>query len=509
MNTADAPTLERGQHVNIRISSMTPTGAGISKDFGRPIFVDRVAPGDYVEVELFDVRKDFAKAKVVNVLENSPVRAKAPCPVFNVCGGCQWQHMSYEGQLAAKTDIMKQAVEHIGHQNPKLVRETIGCTEPLHYRNKVQFPVKNPQKSQRILAGYYKQDSHDLVNVKFCPIQPEPLDRMLETVKNACEKNGIWAYDEKTKKGSLRHINARYSFARNQVLVTLVINMRSRNEEEFARSPLGERLRQTASDIIHEVDEIIGVCVNLNPEVGNKILGPVTFPLVGKDFIVETLKSGRDNYPELLSKGIDFRLSSTSFFQVNTIQAVRLLEVVFDEARNLLHGVERPVIIDAFAGVGTMALWLSPLAHKVIAIEDHESAVADGKLNAEINGIQNVDFIHGTVETVLPRLLAEGIKPNLIIMDPPRKGLSRETIDALLNFELPAAIYVSCNPSTLARDLAILQQGKQGEPDAPVMGYKTKQIQPVDLFPQTFHVESVTTLERRANDGSVRNMEEA
>lgn len=509
MKTTDAPALERGQHVNIRISSMTPTGSGISKDFGRPIFVDRVAPGDLVEVELFDVRRDFAKAKVINLIESSPVRDTPPCPVFNVCGGCQWQHMTYEGQLAAKTDIMKQAVEHIGRQDPNIVRDTIGCSEPLHYRNKVQFPVKNPQKSTRILAGYYKPDSHELVNIKFCPIQPEPLDRMLNTVKYACEKNGIWAYDEKTKKGSLRHINARYSFARNQIVVTLVVNMRSRNEEEFARSPLGERLRQTASDIIHEVDEIVGVCVNLNAEEGNKILGSMTFPLLGKDYIVETLKTSRDNYPDLLRNGIEFRLSPTSFFQVNTVQAVRLLEVVFDEARNLLHGIEKPVIIDAFAGVGTMALWLSPLAHKVIAIEDHETAVTDGKLNAELNGIHNVEFIHGTVETVLPHLLAQGIKPDLIIMDPPRKGLTRETVNAVLDFELPAAIYVSCNPSTLARDLALLDQGKQDEPNTPLSGYKTKQIQPVDLFPQTYHVESVTTLERRAHDGSVRDLEKA
>jgi len=501
-------SLIRGQSVVVRIASLTPTGAGISKDFGRPIFVERVAPGDLAEVELFDVRKDFAKGKLVKLIESSPQRAEPPCPLFKVCGGCQWQHLSYEAQLLSKTDIVKQAVQHIGGQDPALVRDTIGAQEPLHYRNKVQFPVRNPKGSQRILAGYFKQDSHELVNIKFCPVQPAPLDRMLETVKEACERAQIWAYDERTGKGSLRHINARYSFSHNEVLVTLVINMKAKTEEEFAKSPLGKRLYDMARQIMESDREIVGVCANLNSEPGNRILGEQTICLSGKDFVEETLKTSREDYPALLREGLHFRLSPTSFFQVNTMQAVTLLDQIYDRVKEAVAGVEKPVIVDAFAGVGTIALWLSPLAASVYAIEEHAPAIADGEQNAALNGVSNVQFLHGTVETALPQLRAQGLVPDVIVLDPPRKGLSQEVLRALLDFEAATLVYVSCNPATLARDLKILQPSDQNRPNGPTIGYKTKQIQPVDLFPQTYHVESVTTLERFSSHGAVGNMEE-
>ncbi len=508
MQDLSAP-LVRGQTVVVRIASLTPTGAGISKDHGRPIFVERVAPGDLAEVELFDVRKDFARGKVVQLLEPSAQRAQPPCPLFKVCGGCQWQHLSYEAQLGAKTDIVKQAVQHIGAQDPQLVRDTIGASQPLRYRNKVQFPVRNPKGSQRILAGYFKQDSHELVNIKFCPVQPEPLDRMLETVKQACEQAKIWAYDERSGKGTLRHINARYSFSRNEVLVTLVINMKAKSEEEFDKSPLGKRMYDVARQIMESDPEIVGVCANLNSEAGNRILGEQTICLAGKNFVEETLKSPRDDYPDLLRRGVTFRLSSTSFFQVNSQQAVTLLEQVYDQVKQAIAHVEQPVIVDAFAGVGTFALWLSPLAAKVYAIEEHASAVTDGRQNAELNGVANVAFIQDRVEKALPELAAQGVRPDVVVLDPPRKGLSEEVLRSLLALDAATLIYVSCNPATLARDLKILQSSSLDRPNGPTMGYKTRQVQPVDLFPQTYHVESVTTLTRRGSHGSVGNMEEA
>ena len=502
-------SVERGQLATVRIQSLTPTGAGISKELGRPIFIERVAPGDLVEVEIFDVRKDFAKASVLRILEPGPNRTEPPCPVFKVCGGCQWQHITYEGQLEAKTDIVKQAVEHIGMQDPAVVRDTLAAPDPLHYRNKVQFPVRNPRNSQRLLAGYFKQDSHELVNIKYCPVQPEALDSMLAFVKEACESHGVWAYDESTQKGSLRHINARYSFAEGKILITLVINMKARSEEEFKKSPLGQRLIHVAEEIMRMDKDVTGVCVNLNTTPGNKILGDTTICVAGVDYIEELLATTRDDYPEPLKQGLKFRLSSSSFFQINTAQAVGLLEVVYDQAASILAGVEKPVIIDAFAGVGTMALWLSPLAAKVIAIEEHEAAVADGRLNAQLNGVSNVEFRLGTVENVLTELKSQGIEPDLIVLDPPRKGLSPHVVSDLLDLQIPRIIYVSCNPTTLARDLKILHQGKTKEPDFHLAGYKTRQIQPVDLFPQTFHVESVTTLERQSSDGTVRDLEKA
>jgi 23S rRNA (uracil1939-C5)-methyltransferase len=293
------------------------------------------------------------------------------------------------------------------------------------------------------------------------------------------------------------------------VLVTLVINMRAANEDEFDRSPLGQKLQKAAEDIRGQASEIVGVCVNLNSDQGNKILGDQTFCLSGVPRIEEVLKSPRQDYPELLQGGIEFSLSSTSFFQVNTEQAVRLLESVYDSARDALSAVEKPVIVDAFAGVGTMALWLSPLAARVIAVEEHAAAVEDGRRNAQKNGITNVEFVLGTVESILPDLYAQGVAPHLIVLDPPRKGLSQEAIVAVRQFSPPRLIYVSCNPTTLARDLKILAGGDPGKANIDAIGYKTKQIQPVDLFPQTYHVESVTTLERQLSDGPVGNLETA
>lgn len=512
-NEGERAKLFKGQRVRLAISSMTPSGAAISKDLGVPVFVERAAPGDVIDAELFDVRKDFARGSIVDVIEPSSVRAEPPCGLFKVCGGCQWQHMSYEGQLEAKTDIVRQALRHIGGQNEDVVRPTIGAKNPLFYRNKVQYPVKNPQNSMRILAGYYQQDSHKLVNIKHCPVQPEPLDRMLEAVKNACENNNIIAYDEKTGKGALRHINARISNASNDVLVTLVVNSATLSKKPFLERGLGKAVQAAAKEIMEAVAEIKGVCVNLNERAGNKILGEETICLAGKNYIEEELKTNRPDLPALLRSGLRFRLSPTSFFQVNTQQAITILEQVADAVLNETNALGRkPLLIDAYAGVGAISLWLSPLCQTVIAVEEHDQAVEDGCDNTELNAIENVEFKLGAVEDVLPQLKRENVSPDVIVIDPPRKGMSQAALNSVLTLAAPVVIYISCNPSTLARDLKTLAQGMpidEGEQKGRIIGYKTKQVQPVDLFPQTYHVESVTILERFISDGTVGNMETA
>lgn len=489
--------LARGERVEIKIEALTPTGAGISKDLGIPLFIERVAPGDVVDAEIFDIRKDFARARVVQIVKPGPGRQEPPCPIFKVCGGCQWQHLTYESQLEAKTDIVVQAIEHIGKLERALVRPTVGAPHALRYRNKVQFPVRQPKNSKRILAGYFKQDSHELVNVKYCPIQPEPLDRMLNAAKEIAERYQFSAYDETTGKGVLRHINARASFSAGTVLLTVVLNWKARDEKDFMRSAMGEKMVKFAADVSEEVPEIAGVCVNLNTERGNKILGDQTFCISGEPYIEERLGTSRQDLPAILQRGITFRLSSTSFFQVNSEQAVRLLEEVYDAAAAAGKDERKPLIVDAFSGVGTMSFWLAPLAREVVAIEEHGAAVSDGRGNAERNGIDNVRFLEGQVETVLPELIERGERPDIIVLDPPRKGLSPTALAAICASQAPLVIYVSCNPATLARDLKLLAEGGTGGANGAPLGYKTKQIQPVDLFPQTYHVESVTVLERR------------
>lgn len=491
--------LFKGQRHTVTIESLAPGGEGVAKSLGPPVFVNRVAPGDVVEIELYDVRKDFAKAKVSRLITPSKHRAEPPCPVFKVCGGCQWQHLSYEYQLTAKEDIVKQALKHIGKLDGELVKTIIGAPAALHYRNKAQFPVKHPQGSDRILAGYYRQDSHELVNIKHCPVQPESMDHLLDLVKNICEEHGISAYDERSHKGLLRHINIRYSFGQQKLLLTLVLNASASSADDFQNLKCYDQIVGAAQALKDAVPELIGVSINLNNQRGNKILGDLTFPLEGADRIQEILQTDRDDFPDRLREGLKFDLSSSSFFQVNTHQAVKLLEQAFLPIAQLQRSDLK--IVDAYAGVGAISLWLAPLASQVIAIEEHPAAVADGRENARLNSIENVEFREGRVEDVLLELRNEQASIDVIVVDPPRKGLSPEVVESLLWAEPELIVYVSCNPSTLARDLKLLEQGltkSTGDGDKETfVGYKTKQVQPVDLFPQTFHVESVSVLERR------------
>jgi 23S rRNA (uracil1939-C5)-methyltransferase len=485
----ESKTLRKGDVLTLKIASLAPGGEGVSRDFGMPVFVNRVAPGDVAEVRLFDVRKDFARGEVVSLVEPSAVRTEPPCKIFKVCGGCQWQHIDYAAQLESKADILRQAIKHIGHLPPDLVLNTIGAVDPLFYRNKVQFPVETVSGTGRILAGYFKEGSHELVNIKHCPVQPEPLDRVLEIAKEAVQDSNLTTYDEKTGRGMLRHIAMRYSFAYNRVLVTLVINA------ENASGPgLHQRLKGIAQVIMDRVSEVAGVLVNFNPARGNRIMGGGGEILLGESNITEVLRSNLPDAPPALRKGIQYQLSSLSFFQVNSKQA----SVLLDEVLLAVLGVEKgthgplgelpriPLVIDAYAGVGTMALWLSSIAERVIAIEEFASAVRDGEMNRDLNGMTNVEFVEAKVEDDAPRMVNDGLRPNVILVDPPRKGLHPRGLSSLIELAPERIVYVSCNPSTLARDLRILEDN----------GYKTKRIQPVDMFPQTYHVESVTVLEK-------------
>lgn len=514
--------LARGQSVKLSIQSLAPGGDGVGRVDGIPVFVARVAPGDVVDVHLFDVRKNFARGVVETIVEASSERQEPPCKLFKVCGGCQWQHIAYEHQLRAKEDIVRQAIKHIGGLSPELVKPAIGAENNLHYRNKSQFPVRHPHDSTRILAGYYGQGSHKLINVKHCPVQPNAMDEMLEAVKAICERHQLSAYDERSHRGLLRHILGRFSFANNAVLITLVLNSNvdhlrengfsgkhlqtmktscvvddgedDPTAHEPGKKPCGvphgkkfnpgklrpETLERIAEDLMSELAQVAGVCINLNPDRGNRILGDTTLCLAGEPFITETLASTRSDFPSMLKEGIKFRLSPASFFQVNTEQAAKLLEAVADA---LLEFGPKPTLIDAYAGVGTMSIWLSPFVERVIAIEEVEPAVEDGRQNLQLNAVKNVEFLLGSVEAILPKVKD---RHDVVLLDPPRKGCSPDALDAVFALSPKRIIYVSCNPATLARDLKIIEQN----------GYKTKRVQPVDMFPQTYHVESVTVLDR-------------
>jgi len=516
---------QRGALVELTIDSMAPGGEAFARAGTLPVFIGRGAPGDLARVELYDVRKNFAKGKIESLIKPSDDRAEPPCKLFKVCGGCQWQHLAYEKQLEHKTGIVKQALVHIGGLDASVVKPCLGADDPLYYRNKVQFPVRNPQGSNRILAGYYKQDSHELVNIKHCPVQSAELDFMLETVKEVLEEYEISAYDERKRRGLVRHIHARQSRFDRSILLTLVLNCSPENRPE--------QLGELAELIMVRDEKVKGVSVNYNDRAGNRILGDVTELIAGRDSIDEVLQTSNPNLPSRLQKGLTFTLSATSFFQVNTEQAVKLLEIAYLEAFDEIGAGEKlDVVVDAYAGVGAISLWLAERCRKLIAVEEYKQAVLDGRANAEKNAIENVEFVEGDVAEVLPQLSARAEKVDLVVLDPPRKGVSPSVIQSLLDLAPPRIVYVSCNPATLARDLKYLSLGiapansvskseseENAEPGGAVnvpcdvapaadgkpgkYGYKTVRIQPVDLFPQTYHVESVATLERVLLDGSL------
>ncbi len=471
--------LRKGDRLIVSIESIAAGGEGVAKVDGMPIFVNRVAPGDRVEIELYDVRKSFAFGRTINVVDFSSTRAEPPCKLFKICGGCDWQHIAYEHQVEQKTDLVRQAIKHIGGLDDSIVRLAISAPDPLFYRNKVQYPVTSPRNSSRILAGYFKEGSHELVNIKHCPIQPEPLDRLLESAKDALEQNFLPAYREQDHSGVIRHIAARYSFAFREVLLTFVVNEKAPGSQQTL-----ERLRRAGTEIMSQVPEVSGVCVNFNAERGNRIMGPSWTRLVGTDRLKERLQSDSQRALPLHRQGITFQLTPLSFFQVNTAQSIRLLELVFEAVQDHCKG-EPGLIIDAYGGVGTIALWLSPYARKLVCIEEVDGAIEDGIAIAATNNIVNVEFKQGKVEDVLPQL-AQQEKIDVVVVDPPRKGLSPSVIDTIVSSETPLVIYVSCNPATLARDLKLLAE----------RGYRTISIQPLDMFPQTHHVESICVVTR-------------
>lgn len=496
--------LNRGQRIRLTIESLAPGGDGVGHFEGLAVFVSRVAPGDVVEVELFDVRKSFARAHIVEIITPSPIRIEPRCYYFDRCGGCQWQHISYEEQLKAKHEFIVQAVRHL---DGVTVEPGLEAPSDFDYRNKAQFPVKQSKRG-KLRVGYFEHSSHQIVDIDECVVQPETLDLVLRELKFQIAEHEISAYNEESHSGLLRHICARQSFANQDVLVTLVVNLE--NQAALKEARIKKKFDTIAKELLENVKEVKGVCLNFNAARGNKIFGDRTIPLQGVTEIEEVLRSKREDRPQQLKDGIKFRLSSQSFFQINTEQAANLFDQVYDQVAMVKERLGKPLrVLDVYAGVGAIALWVMSLAESVVAIEEYEDAVQDGLATVEHNGSTNITFEEGRAEDVLQRMARDKYECDVVIIDPPRKGASPEVLNALLKLAPKFIVYVSCNPQTLGRDLKILQDGvlQEDEGNQVYTGYKTQRVKPVDLFPQTYHVESVATLERFVGDGAVRNLE--
>ena len=449
---------QQGETIDLEITDMSSSGDGLGRWQERVVFVPDTVPGDTVRARLVQAKPTFGRAKVRQLLIASPDRVRAACIVADKCGGCQWQSVSYPAQLAAKQQQVVDAFIRIGGFAAPMVLPILESESPLGYRNKATYPLGRSPEGQ-VKAGYFRQGSHKLVNLNQCPVQDERLNPMLAEVKRDIQERGWSVYNETKHQGRLRHLALRIGRRTGQQLLTLVSTAPNLKDIELQAQEWRERY-----------PELVGVCVNLNPDKTNAIFGAETLVIDGVPYLEE------------IFAGLRFCIHATTFFQVNTEQAERVLQLIIDQLQ--LTGSE--TIIDAYCGVGTLTLPLAQQAKRCMGLEVQPEAVAQGLANAGLNGIDNVEFRAGDVGELLPLAAASLTDPlDIVVLDPPRKGCDRPVLDALIELRPPRIVYMSCDPATLARDLKILRD--EG-------GYTLVKVQPADFFPQTPHVECVAFL---------------
>ncbi len=447
--------LEKGGIYEAVISDYTTEGQGVAKIDGCAVFIPNAIAGERVLVRIEKAQKTWAAGKITEILEKSPHRVNRECPVAKLCGGCDFWHMDYEEETRMKAERVRQALNRIGGEN--LTEMPILAAPDCHsYRNKAQYPVSS--KKGRVFAGFFKAGTHQVVENNRCLILPEEADKVKRIVIDYVNHYRISAYDEEAHKGLLRHIYVRRGAVSGQVLVCLVVN--------------GRKLPHT-EDLITALQTVPGfttLVLSVNTKKGNTILGDEFITLHGPGYIEDTLC------------GLDFRLSARSFYQVNHHQAQRLYEAAISQAEI----TREDTVLDLYCGVGTITLCMAKAAGSVIGVEVIPQAVEDARENAKRNGIENAEFFCGDAGEAALALEAKGVKADVVVVDPPRKGLNADAIEALARFAPRRIVYVSCDPATLARDVALLKE----------RGYRLKNAMAADLFPRCAHVETIVLLSK-------------
>lgn len=446
-----------GQEFPLTIKRIGINGEGVGFFKRNVVFVKGALPGEVITALVTVANPKYAQAEIKALREPSPNRVNPPCPVYEACGGCQLQHMTYESQLVVKRDLVLQALErYVKDLAPSIdVRPTIGMENPWNYRNKSQFQVR--ELGDKVIAGLYAEESNMLIDINDCSVQHPVTTHITNEIKGFLKELKIPIYEGRNSKGIVRTIVVRTGMKTGQIQVTLVTTQKKMPHKE----ELVQKIRAIDSNIV-------SISQNINAEDTSLIFGDTTFNLHGKETIHEKLGE------------LAFDLSARAFFQLNPEQTVHLYNEI--EKAAALTGEE--TIVDAYCGVGTIGLWLAKNAKEVRGMDVIEESVRDAKKNAKRNGFKNTQYVHGTAQHWLQKWRNEGFVPDVLTVDPPRSGLDDELLKTILDIKPKRFVYTSCNPSTLAKDLAALQKI-----------YNIKYIQPVDMFAQTAHVEAVTLLE--------------
>lgn len=451
--------VEKNKEYILDIVTQGYEGEGIAKVNGTfPVFVEGALKGEKVNVRIVKVKKSFAYGKLVEVIEPSKERCEEKCNIYKRCGGCKLQHSTYKEQLNFKYERVKDCISKIGKLDESLVKFPLGMEDPWRYRNKVQLPIGMINGELKI--GFFAPRSHEIIDMETCLIQDEIADKVVELTRQWIKKNNIKPYNvdgNYDESGILRHIMIRRGFTTNEVMVVIVTNgTKLPNKDEFIEL------------MVNNISGIKSIIQNINSKPTNVILGQECITLWGEPTISDYIGDFR------------FNISPLSFFQVNPTQT----EVLYGKALEYAELTGGETVFDAYCGTGTITLFLSQKAKKVYGVEIIPQAIENANINAKENNVENVEFFVGESEIVIPNLINDGIKADVIVVDPPRKGCDSKLLNAITNINAERIVYVSCDPSTLARDLAILEEN----------GYKTIEVQPVDMFPHTAHIENIAKL---------------
>ena len=438
----------------IKLDNIAYGGDAVGRKDNFTIFVPQGIPGEKVKVRITELKKSYARGEIIEVIEETEERVTPQCEVSEECGGCQIDHIDYQAQLKYKERMVEDALEHIGKLDRVQVNSVLGMEHPFLYRNKAQFPLDI--RDEEAVIGFYAAGSHDLIAHDDCQIQHPVINRIANKVVDLINQYDLSIYNEETQQGLMRHLVVRVGVCTNQAQLIVVT--------KDDKLPYQE---QIIAELLSEIPELISIYQNINPQDTNVVLGDKIKKLAGEDYIIDYIGN------------IKYQISPLSFFQVNTLQAKVLYDKVLEYAE--LTGEEK--VLDAYCGLGSISLYLAAQSAEVYGIEVIEEAIELARENAELNKIEDCTFKTGKVREILPQLKEE-FKPEVIVVDPPRKGCHEDVLAGFVELKPEKIIYVSCKPTSLARDLKFLTK----------QGYQVEEVQPVDMFPQTYHIENVVKM---------------